>query len=1461
MTKKIFAMFLAVLMVVSMLPTSVFAAGTCPYKGTGLHTAENCDNTVIGEPVAATCNTPGFTAYKCNACGDEFHDNVTPATGAHTWENVGDIDPTCEKPGYKNAQKCSGCGAERGEEEIKPLGQDAQGNVLYNCDWVITNPQIDCLTGGEQIWKCANCGDEKTVKIDKKAHNWKDFELVVEATKDVPGKAERVCKDCGAKDEVKVYFDHECVHVYVPEVSATCTTNGKKEHYVCRICDAVFAVDSNGEPNDKPIKANDVEKTLRIEGGHKYICPGPASCKKVAEGETVCGESHKATCVDTILTCSVCKKTEAVNVGHEYESDKSKWTVGEEATCTKSGYIWAKCKNCGIAQTTEIVPAKQHYLVTVTIPATCNTYSYSFTYCTREGCTDGKDMTKIADTDLIKPFLEDMEIIPTLVPAGEPVVTTVNGEWKVGEGFYLVMNQTKLGTDLYFTGATLADSDSKLATSNDISKAVKVYLEIVHPEIDNAYYMYFFNAEGVKTYLEIYRYSTETYKSAAVKLTTETPASYFAWNEDIENLVTSIFDAADDKTYHYFLGSKDERDYISVFETKYYASRMKAIPSVVDGELQMPSAIIDYKVDDKAGYNNAAHTLKETIFTAATCTTPGKKVVNCQYCSYYAESVIPAGHIFNIYPEFVTVDDKTIPGTVPATCVAGYRYEKCACGETRKVDLPAYGHQMGTEQKFPVNHETVQGYDYIPCKLCDYKVETSLRNWTDAYKHWDDVTKASQGHGNSTMTLIRRISNGNCTEYGLDLYECDTCHKSVYVKVADTGKHLAPAEINGVPVHKDATCTEKGWDLTYQCQREKCGAIVGAATNIGDKNDIPALGHDFKVADDHECDGCGTRDYNDVHKSCKREGCTVTVPCYDERDIVVKAEDAGDLCETTVLEYYWCEACQDEHIRSFVNAMGHEMKPVVTTDANGNVVIDYNFQPDGMDKAQAPTCTRGGFYYVQCAICDKYEPREAAMLAHENKAGEKFFEKCTDTVTDRHCKNCCACGNKAASHDCTADQDKNTVGVQPCDCVISTECQWNKVLMPSNCSMAPYWAKSCPDCGARENEVVTEAKVYEYVNTAAEGEEPNFEWILSTEEQAIIHMGHKPAEVDYVQETKDGKLVYNADGTPKMVEKRLPGFTYEEYTYVWYTVVEGKLYKNTDTYTAKFIERKDASYAEEGYDHFVCQICNSEEKNMIAKKTGLGFELNISNDVVTYGTLVEIVVSANGNNAAVHGFDFTVAVPAGTQFVGYEKLNDNFNMVVTAPEKADNEAKLSAFAVNTAEGKKQNVVIDSETALVKLFFRVTKDVETVANGFVASVVKANTAVSVLKNDVSTKIENFENFEDDKCNTQMFLDFNKDGFRTSRDLHDAMSMITLESNKTYDVTVDVNKDGVVDLQDLSIAYNYLVGNYDLAELLVMGISAEELAHLDLAEKVLCNNPACKYELDADWNRCPMCGNYQ
>lgn len=1381
MTKKIFAMFLAVLMVVSMLPTSVFAAG-CPGKGN--HTALNCDNTVLGvtEP---TCKVPGFTAYKCNDCGEEFHDNVTPATGAHNYVDAPDKAPTCEEEGKKGLKVCSGCGDEIAATTIPSLS-----NGKYNCKWEIQNPEIDCLTGGEQVWKCATCGAEKIVKIDKKAaHTWGEFQLVTEATKDVPGKAVRTCA-CGAKDEVVVYYAHDCAKylIAVEGYAKTCTTDGLAPHTECRICGTKYNAAGTAKLNNNEIAA------LPLKAGHTF--------------------AKTPTCADTLLQCTVATCGQWVNPGVEHdidwvvkESEKAKGAEYVAPSCLKPGHIYDVCANCNKRDLKTLQPLG-HKPVEVKANATCSTFAYTYTYCTRANC----DSPVVSTADYAATLADeryDLTVHKFTFNEVAPVV---------GAGYYMALNHMTVGTVLYFNGQANGDY---LTTSNDASQAVEVKVEKVHLlDTKGELLLYFYNEENVKTYIEIYEKDDGKVK---VRLTTDKPENVYTWNSEKKVLTTKI------GSKDYFLNCYTNNQGVA-YET-IGASELKYAPdtesaanttfraSLVSVDSVAVPHVITFTLNKTAGFNSTAHPAwNSVVVTPATCTADGVKMVNCVFCGSTHQETIPASH------SWVNATDDQVPGTTEKAsqtvgCVDGWQWMICSvsgCGATKKVTSTGSGHVYGDVVEFVPNHTATNGYDTKTCKYCNDQVKLTYRVWEFIGVQFENLAAAQKAHGASNLTNGKVLSTGNCTTTGLTRYTCAGCNKDVLVKTE--GQHLAPNAIDGVPVHQDPTCTDKGWDLTYKCQREGCGAIVGAAA-LGQKNEIPALGHDFKVAKDHKCAGCDNPNYGATHSTCTR--CTETVACYELlKQVVVSTEGKGkDLCEKSIMEYYWCEKCQDEHIRSFVKAMGHEFETV--TNDKGEIVY-----------TKAPTCTTPGEYTVKCAVCGKEEPRVAAPIAHVNAAGEKFFEKCTDTVADRHCVKCCQCTTKGAAHNCVTN--KTNGKADPCACVISTDHQYNSVKMPSTCSMSPYLAKSCPDCGHRTNDVMT----------VVNGE-------------AVVFSGHKPAAIDVIPEVDaDGKL------TGKMVEVKYPGFTYvENFQYTYYTVVDGEWVKNVDTYTAKFIERKAASYTEEGYDLFVCQICKTEEKNMIAMKTGLGFELNITNDVVTYGTLVEVVVSANGNNASVHGFDFTVSVPAAAQFVGYEKLSDNFNMVVTAPEKADNEAKLSAFAVNTAEGKKQNVVINGETALVKLFFRVTKDVQNVTNGFVASVVKANTAVSVLKDGVSTPIANFENFENDACNTQMFLDFNGDGFRTSRDLHDAMSMITLESNKTYDVTVDVNKDGVVDLQDLSIAYNFLVGNYNLDELLVMGISAEELAHLDLAEKVLCNNPACQYELDADWNRCPICGNYQ
>lgn len=1407
MTKKIFAMFLAVLMVVSMLPTSVFAA-TCP--GAGNHTAKNCDNTVLGvtEP---TCKVPGFTAYKCNVCEEEFHDNVVPATGEHTYVAAPDKAPTCEEEGKQGRMVCSGCGDEKAATTIPSLS-----NGKYNCQWEITNPQINCLTGGEQIWKCVNCGAEKVVKIEKKAaHAWGEFKLVTPATATANGVAKRVCA-CGAEDEVVVYYSHDCKAslITVAAIPKTCTTDGLYEHKECRICGTKYNAAGTTKLNADQI-AN-----LTDKAGHVYDCP--TGCQLTASHKE--GKAHKATCVDTILHCSVCDQTVAANVAHEYNSDKSKWTVGAEATCTKSGYITDTCKNCGIAVATEIVAALGHRNVTVEIPATCQTIAYTFTYCARANCKDcmgivGTITDKNSATYSVQvEGYKAIEAIPAFAAAEE----------RETKGFYLALTQGKTGVDLYFTGKM---DDKYLDVSENVAEATLVYLERVHAGVNNAYYLFFYDAENVKTYIDMEGYmkwsGNKQVPAASVKLTTEKPAAVFGWNAQYGILTAEVVCSETQKDT-FFLGTYNNFETISASSSFYLGGNGQFYAKLAEGEMKNVQ-LTGYTFDYNGGVNasNHAHNLTTNVLIPAECEKAGVGEYRCAACGWSQRFEIPAGHDFKAQKTGKVNNEDAYKAP---TCVPGYVYEVCACGEFQKIVLPGYGHVMGAEQSPALDHEHTSGYKHTDCTIsgCTYSIKGEYMTWEGLNKVYATWTEAATAHGNKLPASGTVTVAGNCTTAKRTQYKC-AC--GMWVIVEETGY--------GYGMHKDMltlgqykapTCTDDGGFYTFYCSG--CKAYIGNAPYSETPGDAnwnveKATGHNFVVARGHECEDCDSPDYTDVHSSC---ACGETVKCFTR--IASETITTGmDLCDTSILEYYWCEKCQDEHMRSFVVAMGHEWAPVVNN--KGEIVY-----------TTAPTCTAAGEYTLKCSICDETKSAVAAPVAHENKAGEKFFEKCTDTVTDRHCVKCCQCAGKGATHDCV----NNKVNGQPapCDCVISTDHQYESVKMPSTCSMPPYLAKSCPDCGHRTNEVMTEIN----------GEK-------------VVFIGHKPAAIDMIPEVNaDGKLTGN------MVEVKYPGFTYETFTFVSYIVnANGEWEKVTETYTAKFIERKAASYTEAGYDHFVCQICQTEEKNEIAKLSGLGFELDVKNALgvegFTYGSLIEVTVSANGNNAAVHGFNFMVdvlanvvpvvdnAVLSGAKFVGYEKLNESFNLVVTNPENTSYGAMIAGFAANDAAGKQQNITINGKTELVKLFFRVTETAA--AAQYTASF--QPTSVTKLDNGTAVDIRANTNFVTKNFNVRGHLDFNNDGIANTTDLYLAMSMITLENEKTYDVTVDVNKDGVVDLQDLSIAYNYFVGNYDRQELLVMGISDEEVKLLDLNEKTFCNSSACGKEIDANATFCPFCGNHQ
>ena len=137
MTKKILAMFLAVLMVVSMLPASVLAAeNDCPIEK-GKHNLDNCADYSVKAEVAATCTAGGYTLYVCDVCGDTFMGNPTAMLKHEKSSVVEEAKaPTFTEAGNVTKYHCDLCDEDWWEKEPHTIAAYDKDNAnnLFDCD-------------------------------------------------------------------------------------------------------------------------------------------------------------------------------------------------------------------------------------------------------------------------------------------------------------------------------------------------------------------------------------------------------------------------------------------------------------------------------------------------------------------------------------------------------------------------------------------------------------------------------------------------------------------------------------------------------------------------------------------------------------------------------------------------------------------------------------------------------------------------------------------------------------------------------------------------------------------------------------------------------------------------------------------------------------------------------------------------------------------------------------------------------------------------------------------------------------------------------------------------------------------------------------------------------------------------------------------------------------------------------
>ena len=215
----------------------------------------------------------------------------------------------------------------------------------------------------------------------------------------------------------------------------------------------------------------------------------------------------------------------------------------------------------------------------------------------------------------------------------------------------------------------------------------------------------------------------------------------------------------------------------------------------------------------QAQSDKAAHTWNEgTVTTPATCTTPGEKTYTCGTCS-----------------------------------------------ATKKVTIPASGHDL-------VHHEakaatcTAVGWDaYDTCRRCDYTTY---------------VEKPASGHD----LVHHEAKAATCTAVGWDAYDtCTRCDYTTYVEKSASGHDLVHHEA------KAATCMAVGWDAYDTCTRCDYTTYVEKA----------ALGHDFTVPK-----------YDEIQHWYKCANCTATTEPVAHTDFTAwKSDRSGHWHECSTCGY------------------------------------------------------------------------------------------------------------------------------------------------------------------------------------------------------------------------------------------------------------------------------------------------------------------------------------------------------------------------------------------------------------------------------------------------------------------------------------------------------------------------------------------------------------------------------
>ncbi len=360
MKKRISAILLSIVMVLSILPVGAFSVltsaeekhehsfresgreePTCEQNGIVMYTCYSCGDSYVeeisalGHDYVATKTTDGSVAYVCKNCGATKGDDNGEMPHAHSYEIIEQVDATCTTDGAVRyicydckdsyienvpafghsftekvidgviVKSCNVCG------EFYSDGADT-GEHIHSYEQIVVR-EATCTDNGVVKYTCNGCDKSYTETVSAFGHNF-----VVDHV--VEGIIVYICLNCGECYKSTQDTPHSHTYEEIRRQDASCEGDGEVT-YMCYECKDSYT-------NIIPSTGHDYQPNRTDDGSVVYVCVNCGATEGDDNGE----KPHE----------------------HSYEA-----CAGEDPTCTKDGHIEYCCFGCGDVYV-ETVPAYGH---------------------------------------------------------------------------------------------------------------------------------------------------------------------------------------------------------------------------------------------------------------------------------------------------------------------------------------------------------------------------------------------------------------------------------------------------------------------------------------------------------------------------------------------------------------------------------------------------------------------------------------------------------------------------------------------------------------------------------------------------------------------------------------------------------------------------------------------------------------------------------------------------------------------------------------------------------------------------------------------------------------------------------------------------------------------------------------------------------------------------------------------